>query len=130
MWYVYVLLCNDNSFYCGITKNIDKRLKQHNGLLKGGAKYTRGRRPCKVIYKEKASDRSDASKKECSFKKLNRREKEKFLFNYSAESSLSEVGSTLSSHSSPSSRESCSQTTSDSGSTQPSSSEPSSQSSA
>ena len=50
MWYIYVLLCYDNSFYCGITTNLERRLKQHNGMLKGGAKYTRGRRPCQVIY--------------------------------------------------------------------------------
>ena len=49
MWYVYVLLCSDNSFYCGITKDIERRLKQHNGVIKGGAKYTRGRRPCILI---------------------------------------------------------------------------------
>ena len=54
MWFIYVLLCNDNSFYCGITKNIDRRLKQHNGIKKGGAKYTRSRRPCRLIYTKKA----------------------------------------------------------------------------
>ena len=79
MWYVYVLLCSDNSYYCGITTNVNRRLKQHNGVINGGAKYTRGRRPCKVIYIEKAPDRSDASKKEYSFKKLKRIDKEKFL---------------------------------------------------
>ena len=100
MWYVYVLLCSDNSFYCGITTNVERRLKQHNGIIKGGAKYTRGRRPCIVIYTKKASDRSDASKKECLFKKLSRRDKEKFLLNinYSAESSSLSEGSELSSH--------------------------------
>ena len=125
MWYIYVLLCNDNSFYCGITTNVERRLKQHNGVIKGGAKYTRGRRPCKVIYIKKASDRSDASKKECLFKKLSRKDKEKFLLNknvnYSPDSSSD--GSTLSSHSSPSSSESGSHagSTSGRGSTHPSS---------
>ena len=119
MWFIYILLCNDNSFYCGITKDIKRRLKQHNGIIKGGAKYTRGRRPCKVIYIEKASNRSDASKKEYFFKKLSRKEKEKFLFNkdinYSAESSPS-TGSVLSEQSSPSGHSTTSE-----GSTQPSS---------
>jgi putative endonuclease len=101
VWYVYVLLCSDNSFYCGITKDIERRLKQHNGVKKGGAKYTRGRRPCIVIYKKKASDRSEASKKEYSFKKLNRKNKEKFLLNYSSEELSSDSGSTLSSQSTP-----------------------------
>ena len=79
MWYVYVLLCNDNSFYCGITTNIERRLKQHNGELKGGSKYTRSRRPCRIVYKKKAMNRSIASKEEYAFKKLNRKQKEEFL---------------------------------------------------
>ena len=78
-WCIYVLLCSDNSFYCGITTNLEKRLKQHNGELKGGAKYTRGRRPCQVIYTKKAMNRSIASKQEFAFKKLNRKQKESFL---------------------------------------------------
>ena len=79
MWCLYVLLCFDNSFYCGITTNLEKRLKQHNGVIKGGAKYTRSRRPCKYIYTEIAQDRSEASKKEAAFKKLNRKQKEKYI---------------------------------------------------
>ena len=86
MWYMYVVVCNDNSFYCGITTNIERRLKQHNGVIKGGAKYTRSRRPCRLVYKEKAPNRSDASKKEYQFKKLSRSKKISFL-NYSPESS-------------------------------------------
>tara|TARA_B100001989_G_C24400681_1_gene394046 strand:- start:425 stop:679 length:255 start_codon:yes stop_codon:yes gene_type:complete len=78
-WYMYVVLCFDNSFYCGITTNLEKRLKQHNGVIKGGAKYTRSRRPCKYIYKEVAQNRSDASKKEAAFKKLSRKQKEKYI---------------------------------------------------
>lgn len=78
-WYMYVILCFDNTFYCGITTNLQKRLKQHNGVIKGGAKYTRSRRPCKYIYKEAAQNRSDALKKEAAFKKLSRKQKEKYI---------------------------------------------------
>ena len=78
-WYMYVILCFDNSFYCGITTNLEKRLKQHNGEIKGGAKYTRSRRPCRYIYKENAINRSDASKKEAAFKKLSRKKKEMYI---------------------------------------------------
>ena len=78
-WYMYVVLCFDNSFYCGITTNLERRLKQHNGELKGGAKYTRSRRPCKYIYTETCLNRSDASKREAKFKKLRRKEKEKYI---------------------------------------------------
>ena len=75
MWYMYVVLCADGTLYCGITTNLERRLKQHNGVIKGGAKYTRGRRPCRYVYKEKASTRSDALKKEYSFKKLTKKNK-------------------------------------------------------
>ena len=78
-WDVYVVVCFDNSFYCGITTDIVRRIKQHNGELSGGAKYTRGRRPCRLVYKEKAENRSSALKKEYWFKKLSRREKEKYI---------------------------------------------------
>ena len=40
-WLIYILECRDGSLYCGITNNIEKRLKQHKGEIKGGAKYTR-----------------------------------------------------------------------------------------
>ena len=48
-WHMYVVVCFDNSFYCGITTNIERRLKQHNGELTGGAKYTRSYRPWKPV---------------------------------------------------------------------------------
>jgi putative endonuclease len=79
IWYMYVVVCCDNSFYCGITIDLDRRLKQHNGELSGGAKYTRGRRPCRYVYTKKAADRSTASKLEYSFKRLSRKKKEEFL---------------------------------------------------
>jgi len=75
MWYIYVLLCADYSLYCGITTNLEKRLKQHNGDIKGGAKYTRGRRPCRFVYIKKAMNRSIASKLEYQFKQLSRKKK-------------------------------------------------------
>jgi putative endonuclease len=75
MWYVYVLLCADHSLYCGITTNLQKRLKQHNGEIKGGAKYTRGRGPHRIVYIKKAMNRSIASKLEYQFKQLSRKNK-------------------------------------------------------
>jgi len=123
-WHMYVVVCFDNSFYCGITTNIERRLKQHNGELTGGAKYTRSRRPCRLVYKEKAENRSSASKKEYWFKKLSRKQKEKYINYPSDSSSSSTCGSTLSSqssgHSSPS-QGSQAGSTSGAGSSQPSS---------
>lgn len=74
MWTVYILECNDKTLYTGITTNLEKRLNEHNSDKKG-AKYTRYRRPVKVVYKEDAADRSAASKREWQIKKLSRKDK-------------------------------------------------------
>lgn len=79
MWYVYVLICVDNSYYCGITTNLKRRLKQHNGEIKGGAKYTRGRGPHRIVFIKKAMNRSIASKLEYQFKRLSRKKKEEYI---------------------------------------------------
>ena len=75
---MYVVVCCDDTFYCGITTNLERRLKQHNGVLKGGAKYTRSRSPCRYIHTEVCESRSDASKKEYKFKKLTRKKKKEW----------------------------------------------------
>ncbi|MCF6254473.1 MAG: GIY-YIG nuclease family protein [Thiomicrorhabdus sp.] len=75
-WFVYLLRCADQSLYCGITTDLNKRLRQHNGALKGGAKYTRVRQPCQLAYSEKVQDRSHASKREAEIKKMTKVAKE------------------------------------------------------
>ena len=76
---VYVLLCADNTLYTGITNNIAKRLRQHNGEIKGGAKYTRTRTPCELMYFKQGGNRSEASKEEYRIKKLSRKNKFKMV---------------------------------------------------
>lgn len=78
MWYVYILKCADKTFYTGITKDPDKRVKEHNSSVLG-AKYTRGRRPVKLVYTCKRKDKSRALKEECRIKKLPRIEKFKVV---------------------------------------------------
>ena len=79
-WKHYVLECVDNSYYSGSTTDIKRRLIEHN---KGkGAKYTRSRLPAKIIYFESYKDRSSAQKAEAAFKKLNRKQKEKFILDW------------------------------------------------
>ncbi|BFU79028.1 GIY-YIG nuclease family protein [Arcobacter sp. 15-2] len=73
-YFVYILECSDNSLYTGITTNIEKRLNEHNTSSKG-AKYTKARRPVKLVYQEPAQDRSAASKREYAIKKLTRTKK-------------------------------------------------------
>ena len=75
-WLIYILECRDGSLYCGITNNIEKRLKQHKGEIKGGAKYTRSHRPCKLVYEEKSANRSKALKREGIIKKMSKVKKQ------------------------------------------------------
>ena len=78
-WSVYLLRCADNSLYCGITNNLNKRLKQHNGELVGGAKYTKTRQPCQLVYSEQAENRSLASRREYQIKRLSKVQKERLI---------------------------------------------------
>ncbi len=67
MWFVYIVQCNDDSLYTGITTNIKRRIKEHNSSKKG-AKYVKRRLPVKLIYFEKSVDRLMASKREREIK--------------------------------------------------------------
>jgi len=68
-WYVYMLCCSDDSYYTGITKDISRRIQQHNSGS-DGAKYTRSRRPVKLVYQEQQEDHSSALKRELEIKRL------------------------------------------------------------
>jgi putative endonuclease len=72
-YYVYMLLCADNSFYLGSTNDIDKRFAIH--LSGKGASYTRSHKPIKVVYREELSDKSTALRREAELKKLNHTQK-------------------------------------------------------
>ena len=73
-YFVYIVECNDTTFYTGIAKDLNKRIEEHNTSNKG-AKYTKYRRPVKLIYSEKSDDRSSATKREHEIKKLTREKK-------------------------------------------------------
>lgn len=78
MYFVYILRCVDQTFYTGITTNLDRRIKEHN-TSKLGAKYTKVRRPVKLIYSKQFNNRSEASIEEARIKKLSRIEKLNFI---------------------------------------------------
>jgi putative endonuclease len=59
-WYVYLLECADGSLYCGVTTNLENRLAAHNGLLPGGARYTRSRRPVRLAGYAASPDKGAA----------------------------------------------------------------------
>ena len=79
-WIIYLLECGDKTLYCGITNDIKNRLKQHNGEIKGGAKYTRSRQPLKLVYQEEVSSRSEALKREIVIKKMSKRAKTTLIY--------------------------------------------------
>jgi len=76
-WVCYLLRCADDTFYCGITNDMQKRLAAHNAGE--GAKYTRGRLPVKVVYCENYADKSAALKREMQIKRLPRSAKQRLL---------------------------------------------------
>jgi predicted GIY-YIG superfamily endonuclease len=69
-WFVYILRCADNTLYTGITKDIERRCKQHNAAV--ASKYTRARLPVVLVYQETVSSHGDALRRELAIKKLNR----------------------------------------------------------
>lgn len=77
LYYFYVLLCADQTLYGGFTTDLERRLAQHNSGQ--GAKYTRIRRPVRMIYHEKYSSKSAALKAEYAFKHQSRSKKELYL---------------------------------------------------
>ena len=79
MYYVYIVECADKTLYTGIATELERRVEEHNNSEKG-AKYTRVRRPVKLVYSEEYPDRSSASKREYEIKKkMNRTQKLKLI---------------------------------------------------
>lgn len=74
-WHVYILRCADATLYTGIARDLQKRLRQHNGEYAGGPKYTRGRRPVYLAWTDEVADRGAALQREAAIKKLRRSEK-------------------------------------------------------
>lgn len=72
-WYLYILRCGDGSLYTGITNDVMRRLEAHRSGR--GAKYTRGRGPLELVYRETCGTYSDALKREREVKKLPREKK-------------------------------------------------------
>lgn len=75
-YFFYLLRCVDNSLYCGITKNLKKRVDEHNSCSPRASKYTRGRRPIKLVYFEKLPSRGAALRREAEVKKWAKDKKE------------------------------------------------------
>ena len=77
MNYTYIVKCRDNTYYTGWTKDLDRRMKAHNSGT--GAKYTRSRRPVRLVYYEAYRTKEEAMRREREIKRMSRKEKEKLL---------------------------------------------------
>ncbi|SET70273.1 putative endonuclease [Nitrosomonas marina] len=70
IWTVYILECADGSLYTGITKDLTRRITEHE--IGKGARYTAGRGPFRLVYQELHKNRSDATKREAAVKSMTR----------------------------------------------------------
>ncbi|OGS94091.1 MAG: endonuclease [Gallionellales bacterium RBG_16_56_9] len=72
-WTCYILRCADDTLYCGITNDLDKRIVTHNAGT--ASKYTRARGPVELVFVESCTDKSAALKREMAIKNLTRAKK-------------------------------------------------------
>jgi putative endonuclease len=79
-WYIYIVQCADHSLYTGITTDLLRRVEEHNSSP-NGARYTRARRPVRLVYLEQSESRSAASQREHALKRLSRAEKHQLVCN-------------------------------------------------
>lgn len=89
-WFLYILRCRSDTFYTGITKDIGRRLKMHNDGK--ASRYTRARRPVRLIYYEHCASRAQALVRECAVKALTKGGKEKLVSSCSDLMSILEKG--------------------------------------
>ena len=75
-WFVYILRCADGSLYTGVTREVDRRVDEHNRSGKLAARYTRARRPVRLVYQEAAGTRAQATRREYEIKRLSKARKE------------------------------------------------------
>lgn len=75
---MYMVQCSDGTLYTGITNDLEKRVEAHNSG-KDGARYTKSRRPVKLVYSEQAESKSAAARLEYRIKKLPRSKKKRMI---------------------------------------------------
>ncbi len=78
-WSVYLLRCVNNSVYCGISNDVERRFKEHQNMGKKTAKYLRGKGPLQLVFQQTIGDRSLASQVEAMVKSLTKSEKEEII---------------------------------------------------
>lgn len=87
-WYVYILRCSDDALYTGITNAPERRLTAHNRGI--ASKYTRSRRPVKMVYREEAAAKGDALRRELAIKAMPRQRKLALIAHFAENDSAKE----------------------------------------
>ncbi|MDC0302686.1 GIY-YIG nuclease family protein [bacterium] len=78
-WSVYLIRCGDDSLYCGISNDVERRLAEHQSQGPKCAKYLRGRTPLSLVYEKKIGTRAEASSEEYRIKTLSRKSKKTLI---------------------------------------------------
>lgn len=76
-WTVYLLRCSDESLYCGITKDLDRRVQEHRDGI--GCRYTRSRQPVRIVWSSAPLTKSAAYKEEYRIKRMSKAAKEQLV---------------------------------------------------
>ena len=79
MYYTYMLRCENNSIYTGITTDVERRMEEHLGKQPKGAKYTKSRTPVTLVYYEVFETKQEAMRRESAIKKMSRSDKLKLI---------------------------------------------------
>jgi len=79
MYHFYILRCSDNSLYCGMTSNLENRLKEHNSSTSRAAKYLRAKKPVNLVYSESYPEIKTAMNRELQVKKWTKAKKEAMI---------------------------------------------------
>lgn len=78
-YYLYILQTVDNTLYCGIARDVEKRFMEH--ISGKGAKYTKAHKPLKIVYTKEFENKSEALREEIRIKKLSKKEKQRLIDN-------------------------------------------------
>jgi len=77
MWFIYIIVCSDGSYYTGSTNDVEKRFRDH--LAGKGARYTKSHKPVKIVYREESLTKSEALRREAEIKSWPKSKKEALI---------------------------------------------------
>jgi putative endonuclease len=83
-WCVYIIVANDGSLYTGVTTDVGRRFREHQGSGRGARYFSAGRRPLAVVYQEACADRASACRREAEIKQLSRAGKDALVLAYAS----------------------------------------------